>query len=465
MTRSLGFRLFAGAAVLISLALLLTWLALTRLFEVHVAAQIERELVSVIDTLAANVDREDGALKFKLEPSDSRFTIPAGGRYWQAWLEGAPLLRSRSLWDTEIKYSKDPEAYGNLVTMSGPAGAELLAFSQKLNIEGDNGAFDIILTAAADRSAFDESVAGFNRSLLLMLALTALSLLLAAALQIRFGLRPLGDLSRAVANVRTGKSNRIDEAGPLEVQPLVSEINTLLMAERAAVVRARARAADLAHGLKTPLTILSQISESLAMTQNRAVADQIQEQVGMIRSRTDRQLALARVAGPGSASVDIRTAVEKLVSALKKIGSGRALDWTIIGEAGLLASVDPEDFTEAAGNILDNARAHAKSRIVVTAARNGRFCSLTVDDDGSGIAGEDMSRMLERGQRLDETDGGTGLGLAITSDIARAYGGLITLGASSIGGLSVTTTWPLSTRTEEKRSADEKAGRKPAIGD
>ena len=464
--RSLGVRLLAGAALFVTVALALTWLVLTQLFERHVAAQYERELTAIIDTLAANLGTSGtGQLSLAAEPADPRFTVPAGGRYWQAWLAGKPLLRSRSLWDTEIKYSENPKAYGRLITMTGPSGAPILAFSQKLNLEGESGNYDVIITAGADKAEFEASLAGFGRSLAAMLALTGMFLMLASALQVRFGLRPLDQLREAVARVRTGAAGRIDEAGPLEVQPLVSEINNLLMAERAAVGRARARAADLAHGLKTPLTILSQISETLAATQNRAVADQIQEQVGMIRSRTDRQLALARVAGPGSASVDIGIAVEKLVSALKKIGSERTLDWKITGKTGLLASVDPEDFTEAAGNILDNARAHAKSRIVVTVARNGRFCSLTVDDDGSGIADQDMSRMLERGQRLDETDGGTGLGLAITSDIARAYGGLISLGASSIGGLSVTTTWPLSVRTEEKRSADEKAGRKPAIGD
>lgn len=442
MTRSLGFRLLAGAAFFISLALLATWFALTHLFEVHVAAQIERELVAVIDTMAANIDRENGVLEISMEPSDPRFTIPAGGRYWQAWLEGTPLLRSRSLWDKEIKYSADPEAYGNLVTMSGPAGGELLAYSQKLNIEGKDGAFDVILTAAADRSEFDQSVEGFDRSLLIMLALTAFALLCAAALQVRFGLRPLRDLSRAVANVRTGSADRIEEAGPNEVRPLVSEINTLLMSERAAVERARARASDLAHGLKTPLTVLSQISETLRGTRHKDLGVTIEEQVKMVRSRTDRQLALSRIAASGKARVEVAPLVEKLVGVMRQMPSAAPLSWQIDIAKGTAAAVDAGDFAEAVGNIIDNARLHAASHIRISAAVSARRLRFVVEDDGKGVIAANRVKILERGQRLDENSEGSGLGLAITSDIARAYGGALSLDHAGIGGLKVLLEWP-----------------------
>jgi signal transduction histidine kinase len=442
LTRSLGFRLFAGAAFFITLALLLTWYTLTHLFETHVAAQIERELVAVIDTMAAHIDRENGVLEINMEPSDPRFTIPAGGRYWQAWLEGTPLLRSRSLWDKEIKYSADPEAYGNLVTMSGPAGVDLLAYSQKLNIEGKGGAFDVILTAAADRSEFDQSVMGFDRSLLIMLALTAFALLSAAALQVRFGLRPLRDLSKAVANVRTGSADRIDDAGPTEVRPLVSEINTLLMSERAAVERARARASDLAHGLKTPLTVLSQISETLRGTRHKGLGVTIEEQVKMVRSRTDRQLALSRIAASGKARVEVAPLVEKLVGVMRQMPSAAPLTWQIDIAKGTTAAVDPGDFAEAVGNIIDNARLHAASLVHISASVSARRLRFAVEDDGKGVIAANRVKILERGQRLDENSEGSGLGLAITSDIARAYGGTLSLDHAGIGGLKVLLEWP-----------------------
>jgi signal transduction histidine kinase len=442
--RSLGFRLLAGAALFVTIALILVWFALAQLFERHVMAQYQRELVSVIDTLAANLDINEKGLVLKTQPADPRYTIPAGGRYWQAWLTGTPVLRSRSLWDTELKYSEVPEAYGDIVTIDGPSGAPLLALSQKLNIEGDKGSFDVVVTAAADKWEVDASLANFSRSLFMMLALTAVLLLLAAGLQIHFGLRPLDDLRRAVARIRAGGAARIDESGPAEVRPLVLEINTLLLGERAAVERARARASDLAHGLKTPLTILSQISESLKSEKHDMAAEQIQEQVDMIRSRTDRQLALARVAASGMAAVEIEPMVDRLVAALRRMPSGRKISWqTDIGE-GLIAAADPGDFAEATGNVLDNARLHAMSRVKVKAVLDGRRVRLSVEDDGEGISKKDLHRALERGQRLDEAQEGTGLGLAITADIMRAYGGLIRLDHSSIGGLRVMMEWPLA---------------------
>lgn len=449
MIRSLWFRLFAAAALFVSLALVLVWFSLSKLFENLVMEQYERELVSVIDTLAANLDGNGAGLQLASEPADPRYTVPAGGRYWQVWLKGAPLLRSRSLWDTEITYSKQAEGYSQITAINGPSGAPMLALSQKLNVEGSKGAFDVIVTAAADKADMDAALTSFNQSLFAMLALTALLLFSALGLQVYFGLRPLEQLRNAVAGIRTGASARIDDTGPLEVQPLVSEINSLLLGERAAVERAKARASDLAHGLKTPLTILGQIGETLAGREQGEAAGQIQEQVDLIRSRIDRQLALSRIAATGKDLVEASVILEKLLAAMRQMPSAHPVSWEAGLPVGITLAVDAGDFAEASGNVLDNARMHAKSRVLVTMREEARLCYLTVEDDGPGIPPEDIRRVLERGARLDESSEGSGLGLAITADIIRAYGGLITLGRSSIGGLSVSMRWPLSARTGE----------------
>lgn len=441
--RSLWFRLSAAAALFVSLALILVWFSLSRLFENHVMAQYERELVSVIDTLAANLDSGENGLKLASEPADPRFSVPAGGRYWQVWQKGAPLLRSRSLWDTEIKYSEREEDYGHLSAINGPSGAPILALSQKLNIEGSKGALDVVVTAAADKADLDIALESFSQSLVAMLTLTAILLLSALGLQVFFGLRPLEELRSAVARVRTGESSRIDDTGPSEVRPLVTEINTLLLGERAAVERAKARASDLAHGLKTPLTILGQISETLSGNVQARSAGQIMEQVGLIRARIDRQLALSRIAATGKGRVEVKSIVDKLLAAMRQMPSRRALSWQSDIPARLAAAVDPGDFAEAVGNVLDNARLHAKSRIKVTAAEREMCVRLSVEDDGAGIAEADYGRVLARGQRLDESSEGAGLGLAITSDIVRAYGGSLSLARAAIGGLLVEMDWPL----------------------
>ena len=447
--RSLWFRLFSAAALFVSLALVIVWFALSRLFEQHVMEQYELELVSVMDTLAANLDGNGDGLKLASEPADPRYSIPAGGRYWQVWLKGAPLLRSRSLWDTEIKYSEQEEGYGHLTAIEGPSGAPILALSQKLNIEGSKGAFDVVVTAAADKADMDAALASFNKSLFSMLTLTAMLLLSALGLQVFFGLRPLDNLRDAVARIRTGDASRIDESGPSEVRPLVSEINTLLLGERAAVERAKARASDLAHGLKTPLTILGQIGESLTGREQAEAADQISEQVDLIRSRIDRQLALSRIAATGKDRVEAKGIVEKLLAAMRQMPSSQPISWHSDIPAHLAAAVDTGDFAEAVGNVLDNARLHAKSRISVTAKEQDMGLRLIMEDDGEGIAEADYGRVLARGQRLDESSEGSGLGLAITSDILRAYGGALSLDRAAIGGLKVSMDWPMAQRRNQ----------------
>ena len=367
--RSLWFRLFAAAALFVSLALIFVWFSLARIFENHVMEQYEHELVSVMDTLAANLDGNGGGLKLASEPADPRYSIPAGGRYWQVWLKGSPLLRSRSLWDTEIKYSEQEEGYGHLTAIEGPSGAPILALSQKLNIEGSKGALDVIVTAAADKADLDAALASFNKSLINMLSLTAILLLSALGLQVFFGLRPLEELRDAVARIRAGDASKIDDTGPSEVRPLVAEINTLLLGERAAVERAKARASDLAHGLKTPLTILGQIGETLTGKEQAEAADQIMEQVDLIRSRIDRQLALSRIAATGKDRVEAKGIVEKLLVAMRQMSSPQPISWQADIPAHLTAAVDPGDFAEAVGNVMDNARLHAKSKIKLTAAQ------------------------------------------------------------------------------------------------
>jgi signal transduction histidine kinase len=445
--RSLWFRLFAAAALFVSIALVFVWFSLDKLFEHHVMAQYERELVSVIDTIAANLDGGESGLKLTSEPADPRYSIPAGGRYWQVWLKGSPLLRSRSLWDTEIKYSEQEEGYDHLTAIEGPSGETILALSQKLNIEGSKGALDVIVTAAADKTDLDTALAGFSNSLVAMLILTAILLMSALGLQVFFGLRPLEELRDAVARVRTGGASKIDDIGPSEVRPLVSEINTLLLGERAAVERAKARASDLAHGLKTPLTILGQIGETLTGKDQTEAADKILDQVSLIRSRIDRQLALSRIAATGKERVDAKDIIGKLLAAMRQMPSPQPISWQAKLPDHLAAAVDAGDFAEAVGNVLDNARLHAKSNIRVTSAEDGTSLRLTVEDDGKGIAASDYGRVLARGQRLDESSEGTGLGLAITSDILRAYGGALSLDRAAIGGLKVTMEWPLARAT------------------
>lgn len=442
MNRSLGARLFVGALCFLGIALFLTWLALSRLFETYVNESYNRELQAVSDTIAAGIRIDGKGLALMHEPADPRFQIPAGGRYWQVAGLAAGLQRSRSLWDKDLTATATLSRIPALFLAEGPGGGELVVLTKEVSFEKDGVTHKAMISIGADRAEYQTATAEFRSELLLMLGLTGVFLGLASGLQIYVGLRPLKNVRRAVAAVRQGLSPHIDDSGPVEVRPLITEINTLLGGERAAVERARARASDLAHGLKTPLTVLAHISEALSRDGDTERAARITEQVGAIRDRTDRQLALARTGGRSSNIIDASALTAKLLKVVEPLAAAKDIRIECAIPEKLDIRADPTDFAEALGNIVDNGLLHARTRIIVSGERLGSGARITVADDGAGIDASDRQTALARGQRLDESGDGTGLGLAITADILRAYGGSISLGASSMGGLAVNLDWP-----------------------
>ncbi len=447
MKRSLGARLFVGALCFLGIALFLTWLVLSRLFETYVNESYYRELQAVSDTIAAGIRVDANGLTLRRAPADPRFQIPAGGRYWQVSGLETGLQRSRSLWDKDLSATEILSQTPPLFLADGPDGGELVVLTKEVSFEKDGSIRKASISVGADRLEYETATSEFRSELLLMLALTGLFLAFASGLQIYVGLRPLTDVRRAVAAVRQGLSPHIDDSGPVEVRPLITEINFLLDSERAAVERARARASDLAHGLKTPLTVLAQLGETLERDGDKERARRIIEQVDAIRERTDRQLALARTGGRGTSMLDVNAMTTKLVKVMEPLAAAKQISIENKIPSGLKVRVDATDFAEALGNIVDNAMLHARTAILISAEQLSTTTRITVSDDGIGIDAKDRELALERGQRLDESSNGTGLGLAITADIMRAYGGSISLEASSIGGLAVNLGWPSQIKT------------------
>jgi signal transduction histidine kinase len=445
MMRSLRARLFAFALIFLTIALFMTWLALTRLFSEYVAEGYQRELQSVADTLVANLAVKDGKLVLSEEPKDPRFAVAAGGRYWQ--IDGAAneSLHSKSLWDTSLKVSGFLKADSKLFVADGPSESPLLVLVQNVTLQSDTTEYPAKVQVAADRTEYDAALSSFGSRILGMLGLTGLFLTLASALQIFVGLRPLLEIRKSVVALRMGEVSHLDIKGAQEVRPLIAEINTLMADSKAAVTRARARASDLAHGLKTPLTVLNQLSETLNETGQSAIAGQMAEQVLTIRSRVDRQLALARAGNPGHESLDLGLSIERLIKAIKPLADEAGISIHSNIPKGLKLSADATDFLEAIGNVFDNAVRHACSEIQISAKKLDRTVCINIDDDGPGIPESNHAAALQRGRRLDEAGDGSGLGLAITSDILTAYGGSISLARSDKGGLSVQMDWPIGT--------------------
>ena len=252
------------------------------------------------------------------------------------------------------------------------------------------------------------------------------------------GLAPLAHLRERLGAVHRGQEKRVGGDYPAEVQPLVDDLNALLAQQEQTVQRAIAKAGDLAHGLKTPLAVLSHEAERAASAGRDDLARGITQQVERMRRQIDYHLAHARAAAAGragTASTPVRETVESLVRTIEKIYAERRLriDVDIAPEQTL--RVQREDLEEILGNLLDNAAKWTRSQIRVSAGATGDMVAITVEDDGTGIAPALRERVLQRGMRADESAPGTGLGLAIVRELAELYGGRVTLDASPLGGV------------------------------
>jgi signal transduction histidine kinase len=254
------------------------------------------------------------------------------------------------------------------------------------------------------------------------------------------GLSPLRELRDRLAAVRDGRDQRVEGRYPSEVQPVVNELNALLEDRERRVSRAVAKAGDLAHGLKTPLAVLSQEADRAQAAGQQELAATVSQQVERMRRQIDYHLAHARAAASGSAVAGARCPVadsaEGLSRTLARLHAGRGLSIETLVSAEHFVRVQREDLDEMLGNLLDNACKWAKSRVAVESSEeDGGFVVITVDDDGPGIAAPLRDLVLQRGVRADEAAPGSGFGLAIVRDLAELYGGSISLETAPMGGL------------------------------
>ncbi|MBS0643834.1 MAG: HAMP domain-containing histidine kinase [Proteobacteria bacterium] len=446
---SLRLRLFAAGAASIVVALTVAGGGLLLLFERHVerrvVAELETDLRQLIGGLALGAN---GALEVARPPAEPLFDTPLSGSYWQITpLGGGPLLRSRSLWDTVLALPQDDLTPGqeHLHDLLGPGGAMLLAAERSVRLPASLGGVQIRAVVAVDRSVVTTAARAFATDLLPALGLLALILAAAAWVQVTVGLRPLDAVRRRLAAVREGRMPRLGNDFPDEVRPLALEVDTLLDAQEAAMMRARARAADLAHGLKTPLTVLATTAEDLRARGDAAIADEINGVADGMRRHVERELARARVSHATRSAVlqPVAPVIGQVVGVLRRTPRGQELDWAVDAPASVAAAVDPQDMAEMLGNLAENAVKWAQTQVTVTAVAAPDGCVVAVEDDGPGIAEDDMPVALARGGRLDESRPGTGLGLAIVTDLVEAYGGALALGRSGLGGLHAAIRLPL----------------------
>lgn len=442
--RSLATRLILLAFVAFSVALGTIAFVLGGQFNRYFEDRIYAELGAQLDQLTANLAFDPAGDMVIAPLVDPRFQALFSGLYWQAEREGHPILASGSLWTGTIGVPPLAEA-GVLVrtALQSPRGEPLLALSRAVTVGSEAEPSLVSLTVAIDQTEVQRAATGFRATMFGWMLIIFIGLILAAWVQVKLGLAPLETLRRKVERVRGGKEHRLVGNFPSEVQPLADEVNELLDLHETTITQARERASDLAHGLKTPLTIINTIARDLHKTGDTDAAREIDTQIASMTHFIERELARVRIRVQGMGEAPAFPVAVKMLEAIKRFPRDTPLEWEMDVPAGFTAPFDAHDLSELLGNLLDNARKWAKSKVRLSAgnmADGARF--LRVEDDGIGVSKAEMAKLGQRGRRLDPKAQGSGLGLAISADLAQHHGADFALGRSKLGGLMITISWP-----------------------
>ncbi len=440
---SLALRLVLAAALWIGAALLAGGLALSAIFRDYAERNFDARLTVLLESLVAVTELDDqGRPQLTRGVGEPRFDQPYSGWYWEIDAGGEPLLRSRSLWDERLPLAAQPmttePVFGNA---AGPNDEALRVVEREFALPGALRRFRYAV--GGDHSEIDDEVRRFNATLMWSLSILGLGLLAALLIQVRFGLQPLRRMRQAIVAVRTGRAQRLEGEFPVEIAPLSDELNTLIEHNAAVLERARTQVSNLAHALKTPLSVLA--NEAAAAG---PLADTVKRQIAAMRRHVDHYLARARAAA-ATRVIGVRTDVVVVVEDLRRtreriyVDRGIRIDAEVA--AGLAFRGERQDFEEMLGNLMDNACKWARAGVAVAARQDSDRIVVTVDDDGPGLPDDRRAAVFDRGTRLDESVPGSGLGLAIVRDSAELYSGTILLGESPKGGLRATLTLPAVT--------------------
>ena len=382
-----------------------------------------------------------GEVRFTRPLGDQRFFEPESGLYWQVSAVGQEPFRSRSLWDRSLLTNLKHDCRAVCRSDSKRFADEpLRVIERDVTLPGSTTRFHF--QVAQSTADLDAQVVTLRSTLLSALSALGLGLLVLAALQSTYGLSPLRKISRAISAIRSGDATRVPDDFPREISPLVAELNELLDHNEAQAEAARRHAGNLAHALKTPMSVL--IGE--ARGQGGELAATVTAQTAIMRRHVDHHLARARAVGRRAASAsraEVWPALEGLARTIARIDAGRDVVIDLAGERGLAFRGERQDLEEMAGNLIENASIYGGGRVFVTVGSEPGLVTLLVEDDGPGIPASERERLFERGARLDTATAGTGLGLAIVRDVAEIYGGSVELGESEdLGGLAVTLRLP-----------------------
>ncbi len=451
MTRpsSLASRLILSATLVSIVLLAITGLVLASLFSAALERNFDHRLRAVADGLLANLEVNGaGTPSLATALADTRFNLPLSGWYWQVMpletraeaggLASASLLEQRFVVPEAAMADRKPDGVVAF-DLRDANGANLRAIEQVFTLPGSARRYSVLVAGNFDE--LHAEVSAFNRALVVSLLVLGLGLVLAILIQVRFGLRPLRRLEKNLLAIRQGKAEQLNGAYPAEIEPVAVELNLLIQSNTEIIERARTQVGNLAHALKTPLSVLT----NEAAGQDSPLAAKVKEQAGLMREQVnlylDRARRAARAQGIGAVT-EVKPVLDALARTLERINRDKGVSVSVNCEEGLKFRGEKQDLEEMVGNLLDNACKWARHQVDVHArlapemASSGRqFLSIDVEDDGPGLPPEKRADALKRGQRLDETKPGSGLGLSIVSETAAMYSGALNLDDAKIGGL------------------------------
>ncbi len=416
--------------------------ALDRVLTDAVTRNFDNQLEYVLTAMIASAEiGPDGEVFLNRPLGDQRFLEPNSGLYWQISGEGHDDFPSRSLWDRTLEANTSHDDRETHIYDSKQFPDEPLRLLERTIILPDSDT-KWLFQVAQSRDGLDAQIANIRSILVNSFLILALGLIGMAALQTLYGLWPLRKIRSAIAAMRTGQQRRVVEPMPNEVTPMVDELNALLDHNEKQAEEARRHAGNLAHALKTPLTVIMNSATAKADD----LADTVIREAGVMRRQVDHHLARARAVGRrghAHSRAKVWQSLQAVERAVGRLYPHVRID--IDGDKEAVVSVERQDLDEMIGNLVENAAKYGGGSVFITVEASDEFVELLIEDDGRGIPEEDRQRIFDRGARLDSGKPGTGLGLAIVRDVAEIYDGSVSLEESEdLGGLLVRLRLPKS---------------------
>ena len=444
---SLRLRLLAGAGIWVAAALVVAGIAIVGIFAASAERDKLEDLLGSLDQVLTSIDASIPLADLRPRLNDPRYNAPAGGLYWQVVdLDTGELGQSRSMWDAQLKVPAPPEpGKAAFADVLGPQDQALGVLTQDVLLDsGTGGQRRLRASVAEDLALRGRDLRRVALDVAGALLAVGAALVLAAWLQVYLGLQPLRALRGAVENVVQGRAARLEGPFPTEVAPVANEVNALLNSHDRAIEFARARADDLAHGLKTPLAVLTATAGRLREqgdTTNAGVLELLSEEMA---ERIDYQLRLAQLRMRSAEHVlnaSLDQALLRSVAVIRKAGRGPEIFWKVDADKANV-DMDPHDLMELVGVLLENAAKWARTQVEVICKPAGDMVECIIRDDGPGLSDEDIAKLGKRGGRLDEERSGTGFGIAIAREILELNGGSLGIARSGSGGLQATVRVP-----------------------